>query len=166
MKIVLIGFACSYKSSAGKLLAKKLNYEHVDTDKLIEQFAGKTVADIFATDGENAFRGLERQALLSLTDCDNVVISCGGGTATCSDFKLLANNATVVWLTANAATVRSRLGDVARPLFDGKSEKEIANLIEIRTPYYNQYADITVATDNLNSMQVADVVLSKILQNL
>lgn len=165
MKIILIGFACCYKSSAGKLLAQKLNCKHVDTDKVVELVTGKTVADIFAASGEAEFRKKERDALMSLTDCDNVVISCGGGSVLCDDFKMLAEGSTVVWLTATADTVASRLGNTPRPLFDGKSVCDIDKLIKARNPYYLKYAEITIATGGLTSEQVAESVYNIVRSN-
>lgn len=163
MKIVLIGFACCYKTSAGELLAKKLNYAHIDVDKMIEAGAGKSVAEIFASSGEREFRKLERQALLSLIPCEDVVISCGGGSVLADSFDVFAEGATVVWLTANADTVVSRLGGVSRPLFDGKSADDIYRLMDVRAPYYAKYADLVISTDNLTSNQVADIVFNKLI---
>lgn len=158
MKIVLIGFACCYKTSAGKLLADKLNYDHVDVDAIVEDVANKSIAEIFATKGESEFRKLENDALLAVRACGNTVISCGGGSALCRDFKLLADVSTVVWLTAKAETVMSRLGGAVRPLFDGKSVDDVSRIMDGRNAYYSKYADITVATDGLTSEQVADVL--------
>lgn len=163
MKIVLIGFACCYKTSAGELLAKKLNYAHIDVDRMIEAGAGKSVAEIFANSGEEEFRRLERQALLSLIPSNDIVISCGGGSVLADSFEVFAEGSTVVWLTANADTVVSRFGSVPRPLFDGKSADDISRLMDVRAQYYAKYADIIVSTDNLTSSQVADAVFGKLV---
>lgn len=162
MKLVLIGFACCYKTSVGKLLAEKLNYTHIDTDEMIVENAGRSIADIFANAGETAFRKMESAALLKVVNLDNAVISCGGGSALLSTFKQLAENATVVWLTASASTVISRLGSAPRPLFDGKAIDDIAAVIDERTSYYARYADLTVSTDGLTSQQAADIVYGKL----
>lgn len=158
MKIVLIGFACSYKTSAGKYLAQKLNYKVIDTDSVVENVAGKSIADIFATEGEAGFREREGQTLLSLSYCDNVVISCGGGSPLNAAFGKLASDSTVVWLTSTAQTVQQRLGQTARPLFDGKSVEQLDKLIIAREPCYAKYANVTVATDGKTSQQVADEI--------
>ena len=162
MKIVLIGFACCYKTSAGELLAKKLNYAHIDVDKMIEAGAGKSVAEIFETSGEKEFRRFERQALLSLIPSNDIVISCGGGSVLADSFEVFAEGATVVWLTANADTVVSRLGGVPRPLFDGKSADDIDRIMDARAPYYAKYVNLNVATDGLTSNQVADILFNKL----
>lgn len=147
------------------MLAEKLNYEHIDTDGKIEAGVGKSVAEIFASCGERKFREFERQVLLSLIACDDVVISCGGGAALCPDFEKLASGSTVVWLTAAATTVKSRLSG-GRPLFDGKTVCEIERLISVRSPYYAKYADFAVATDGLTSRQVADIIFDKLSNTL
>lgn len=159
MKIVLIGFACSYKSTVGKLLAEKLNLLHVDTDSAVEETARKSIAEIFAQKSELEFRRFESWTLLQASYLDDVVISCGGGGPLHSAFDKLAVGATVVWLTSTAGTVRQRLGQTARPLFDGKTVGQLDELILQRTPYYAKYANITVATDNKTSQEVADEIL-------
>lgn len=158
MKIILIGFACCYKTSSGEILAKKLNFSHIDIDKAIERATGNTVAEIFAAQGEKQFRKLERDALIASARLDNVVTSCGGGSVLCPDFDALWDDASVVWLTASPKTIYSRLGGNPRPLFDGRSINEIAESLNLRVPYYSRYADVTVATDNFTSEQVADAV--------
>ena len=159
MKVVLIGFACSYKTSVGRLLANKLNVQHIDVDNLVEERSGQTVAEIFAIGGECAFRTKEEQALLSLTDCDDAVISCGGGAPLHSSFNQLAETSAVVWLTATAATVKQRLGGTIRPLFDGKTTEQLDEMINNRAAYYAKYANVTIATDGKTSEQVADEVV-------
>lgn len=164
MKIVLIGFACSYKTSVGKLLAEKLNYKHVDTDVEVEQLAGKSIAEIFELQSELEFRRLESWILLRTSYLDDAVISCGGGAPLHSAFDKLSAGATMVWLTSSANTVKQRLGQTARPLFDGKTVDDIAAIMDVRAPYYAKYADITVSTDGLTSQQVADAVYSQLIQ--
>lgn len=158
MKIVLIGFACSYKTSVGKLLAEKLNLRYVDTDRAVEELAGKSVADIFEQQSELEFRRLESWTLLRASYLDDVVISCGGGGPLHSAFDKLAVGSTVVWLTSTASTVKQRLGQTARPLFDGKTVEQLDELLVERTSYYAQYANIKVATDDKTSAQVAEEI--------
>lgn len=158
MKIVLIGFACCYKTSVGTLLAEKLHYRHLDTDSLVELAAGASIPDIFARYGEEAFRQAENRVLFDIANCDDAVISCGGGSPLLYGFDTLVQGAQVVWLTASAQTVRLRLGKSSRPLFDGKTVEELAGLITRRNPYYAKYASVTVSTDGLTSNEVADIV--------
>lgn len=166
MKIVLIGFACSYKTSVGKLLAQQLNMEWVDTDEMVTHYAKKSIAQIFVQDSELEFRRAESFALLEAAHKDNVVVSCGGGGALHSAFEKLACGAKVVWLTSTAATILSRLGGEPRPLLDGKSVEQIDELIIKRTPYYQKYANLTVATDGKTSEQVTDEIVSLLPVNM
>ena len=111
MKSVLIGFSCAYKTCAGKILAEKLGYNFIDTDKTLERRTGMSVAEIFARNGEERFREEENALLYELAEsnCDNAVIACGGGSPLCSGFRALACNAAVVWLTVGVDYVLSRL---------------------------------------------------------
>lgn len=79
MKIVLIGFMGTGKSSLGKLLARKLNFTFIDTDAVIEEHQGRSISAIFATDGEPFFRQLERELAGELALIQEAVISTGGG---------------------------------------------------------------------------------------
>lgn len=165
MKIILIGFACCYKSSAGKLLAQKLNYAHIDVDKVVEESAGKSIADIFANEGEAAFRDKESAVLMAITKLDNVVVSCGGGSVLSQCFADVAAGSTVVWLTASPEAVHSRLGGVQRPLFDNMSIEQLSAAMDMRVPYYTGYANCTVITDNKTSEQVASEIVTLLCAN-
>ena len=78
--LILCGFMGSGKSTVGRLLARRLHRPFVDLDEFIEQQTGQTVAEIFNTRGEGAFRALEREAARSLCSQSGLVLSCGGGT--------------------------------------------------------------------------------------
>lgn len=160
MRIILIGFACSYKSSVGKLLAEKLNYKHVDTDRLVEETARKSIVDIFEQQSELEFRRLESWTLLRASYLDDAVISCGGGGPLHSAFDKLAAGSTVVWLTAVPETVYSRLGGERRPLFDNASVEQLSATMEVRAPYYEKHANYVVATDGKTSEQVANEIVA------
>ena len=153
-KIVLIGFATSGKSSVGKLLADELKAKFVDTDAEIERDCGMTVQQIFDTYGETYFRQKENQLLNTLAAQQNIVVACGGGSVIAQSFPQLAESSVVIWLTATAATVKSRLGNAPRPLFDGLSEQQLAAFIDRRTPLYKRYATATIPTDNLSTEQI------------
>ena len=153
-KIILIGFATSGKSTVGRLLADKLNAKFVDTDAEIERDCKMSVQQIFDEYGEEYFRKKENKLLLSLASRQDVVVACGGGSVMAEGFEEFAADGIVIWLTAAAATVKRRLGDTARPLFDGLSEQQLAAYIDRRTPLYQRYAQIVIVTDNLTAEQV------------
>ena len=161
--VVVIGFAACYKTSVGALLAKKLNYPFVDTDAEIESICNKSVQQIFDACGQAYFRKMESELLQTLKV--NAVISCGGGSVLADGFDEFARGSTVVCLTASAQTVHSRLGAVARPLFDGLSVEELNTYIQQRKPLYDKYADITVSTDGQTPEQVAEQVYAILVQS-
>lgn len=164
-KIVLIGFAACYKTSVGRLLAHRLNCTFVDVDEEIERSSGLTVQQIFSKHGEESFRQRESAMLAQLATDTFCVVACGGGSVLSSNFKAFASDATVVWLTAMASTVQSRLGETARPLFDKLSESELQTYINNRQPYYTKYANFSVATDGLTPEQVTELIVQLLSNN-
>ena len=79
MLIFLVGYMGCGKSTLGREMARRLGYEFVDTDNFIEEQQGKKISAIFAEEGEDYFRKLEREAVKSLKGRDNVIVSTGGG---------------------------------------------------------------------------------------
>ena len=90
--IFLIGYMGSGKSTLGKALAQRCDIRFIDLDDYIEERAGKKIREIFAEDGEAAFRDLERRMLLEVSDMDNVLVACGGGTPCFGDNMELMNS--------------------------------------------------------------------------
>ncbi len=160
-KIVLVGFACSGKTTVGKLLAADYGFVSIDTDNAIEQRCGMSVGEIFAKYGEEYFRKQEAALLADLPD-NNCVISCGGGTPTVDGFAEFAADATVIWLKVSAPFVNARLGNVARPLFDGLTEAELAEKIAVRSKIYAEFADYVVDTDNFTP-EVIEKIISRLV---
>lgn len=159
-KIVLIGFAACYKSSAGKIIAKRLGYKLADTDKLAQDKAGMPVSRILNELGEQAFRQIEGETLIAVSQMENVVISCGGGSVLSQDFATLAKDSEVVWLTATAQTIYKRLNGKTRPLFDSLTVDELQAKMDERHSLYERYSTLRFTTDNRSSRQVAEEVLS------
>ena len=159
MKIILIGYSCSYKSSAGKILAEKRGLDFIDVDEQISRTYGEDVTDIFAKYGESEFRKRESAVLSNIAEGRNFVVACGGGSVLCGNFADVCRGAVVVWLTSSVDTVMSRLGEVHRPLSDGLSKEELAKKIKERSAYYSRYANLTVATDSLTAAEAADRIM-------
>ena len=108
--LILCGFMGSGKSTVGRLLARRLHRPFVDLDEFIEQQTGQTVAEIFNTRGEGAFRALEREAARSLCSQSGLVLSCGGGTVlNPQTAALLKQSGTVIYLKVLPQTVLQRL---------------------------------------------------------
>ena len=160
MKIILIGFASSGKSTVGRILADKLQTDFYDSDNLIEKETHLTVAQIFSQFGEAHFRMLENQTLQRLCDVTDAVIALGGGSVLCSNFAALAQNATVVWLQVSATKAIERLaGDFTRPLFSGLTFDAFHNLVKQRNLLYSAAYNIAVDTDDKTPTQAAQEIL-------
>ncbi len=164
MKIVLIGFAASYKSSAGKLLAEQLNYEFYDTDAIVESMTGTSVAELIKGFGEYYFREKEHQALNLASKHENSVISCGGGSVLWKEFSSFAAESAVVWLKTSAETVQSRLDGCSRPLFDKMTLGELKKAVASREKIYRRFANFSVGTDDKTPEQVANDILAELRQ--
>jgi len=169
MKLILIGFATSYKTAAGKIVARKENCDFFDTDELIEKRENKTIAQIIAQEGESALRRVEDDVLLSVANA-NGVVSCGGGSALSQNFlRLKSSDSVVVWLKTSAETVRKRLGYPVRPLFDGLLFEDLQKKVAEREKIYEKLADICVVTDDKSAEEVADAlssIFNKFIGNL
>lgn len=161
MRLILIGFAASYKTSAGKILAQKFGTEFWDTDWQVEKSLGDSVARVFQIQGESVFRRAESDVLKELKTASGV-ISCGGGAVLSPYFKSFAQGGTVVWLQTSAQTVRERLQAGTRPLFDGMSQDQFQQHISLRAPLYEKYASFCISTDGKTSAQVADEAEQKL----
>lgn len=148
--VVLCGFMGCGKSTVGKRLAPMLGCRFIDMDHYIEQQAGKSVSEIFAEEGEAAFRAMEYAACETLGKTDGLVIATGGGAVLRQEnVQALRQNGTIVWLRVTPETVLKRLaGDRTRPLLM-RSDKEAAvrDLMAQREPLYRAAADLVVEGD-------------------
>lgn len=155
--IALIGFMGTGKTSVGRLLAESLGFEFLDTDELIQSRTGRTIADIFAKEGEPAFRKLERQIVQELSDRKKTVISTGGGLPTNPEnLAALKSFALVICLWAGPEKIWERVRHQShRPLLhDTDPQKKINDLLALRSPFYRQ-ADVLVNTDQRSAREVA-----------
>lgn len=154
--IVLIGLSGTGKSTAGAWLARALNRPFVDTDQLIEQEAGRSIADIFREQGEPEFRRIEARAFAKAVDQTGAVVATGGGIVEHPDNERLLRDARVVWLSARPAALAARLSAHSdRPLLQGDPIGALTAQAERRTPRYAALADWIVATDHLTAEQTA-----------
>jgi shikimate kinase len=158
---VLVGFMGAGKSSVGKEVARRLGAEFVDVDDRIEAGAGKRVREIFASEGEQAFREREHEAIRDAVSVPGRVISTGGGAfLDAENRRVLRAYAPVIFLDVSPAGSLKRLeGDTSRPLLSGEDrEKAVTELMEKRRPGYRE-ADFRVNTENLPPDRVAEEVL-------
>lgn len=163
-KAVLVGLPGSGKSTIGRQLAKALGVGLLDTDVAIEQRTGRSIADIFATDGEQEFRRIEEDVVrAALADHDGV-LSLGGGAVTSPGVRAALAGHTVVYLEISAAEgVRRTGGNTVRPLLAGpdRAEKYRA-LMAKRAPLYRRVATMRVDTNRRNPGAVVRHILSRL----
>ena len=149
------------KSCVGRVAADTLHFTFLDTDHVIEARAGKTISDIFAQDGEPAFRQWERRIVEELTRRDKTVIATGGGLpADEANLASLKTHALVVCLWASPETIWERVrGQDHRPLLkEADPLAKVRTLLAAREPFYRQ-ADVLVNTGMRSVREVAQHVV-------
>ena len=152
--IILIGFMGSGKTTFGRWLERHHEMKLVDTDEYIVEREQRTINDIFASEGEEYFRGLETEALRELSDKNegDMVISVGGGLPLRDvNGELLHELGMVIYLRAKTETLEKRLAhDKTRPLLAGGNLHDgIEELMRQRSGIYEQRADLIIDTDDL-----------------
>ena len=161
MMITLTGFMGSGKTTVGKVLADFLGCPFMDLDDLVVKKAGKSIPDIFAQDGEPAFRQLEAQVLRKTVEKyaeSTAVLALGGGAVLAPASAALLHEKTVcIYLRATLDTLLARLeGETAgRPLADAS----LADRLASREPIYEETAHVTIDTDGLSPDEVADEII-------
>lgn len=169
MNIVLIGYRGTGKSTVARHLALELAWDWVDADVEIELRAGKSIAAIFADEGEARFRDWEAAVLAELIGRERTVIAAGGGAVLrAENRRLLERSAHVVWLRAAPATILKRVeSDVTtasrRPrLTTVGGEAEVLRLLAEREPFYRASAGIEIDTENKSPAEVADEIMHQL----
>ena len=166
--IFITGFSGSGKTATGREVARRLGWRFVDTDDEIASAAGKSIEDIFAHDGEPAFRDLEHRCLSSACEGEKQVVSAGGGMMVDQrNRELMQRSGVVVGLEATPETIHRRLADesaepgerVARPMLG--QDGELERIRSLKSERQSSYAlgQWTVHTDRLSSEQVAEEVI-------
>jgi shikimate kinase len=163
-KAVLVGLPGSGKSTIGRRLAKALGVDLLDTDAAIEQQTGRTIADIFANDGEQEFRRIEEDVIrVALAEHDGVV-SLGGGAVTSPGVREALVGHTVIYLEINANEgVRRTGGTTVRPLLAGPDRAaKFRALMAKRVPLYREVATMWVDTNRRNPGAVVRHIVSRL----
>lgn len=160
--IVVVGAPGSGKSTVGRLLAERLGLPFTDVDTVIEQRAGKPIAEIFADDGERAFRELETATTLELLAGPGV-LSLGGGAVTSARIRESLSGHRVIWLKVSAGAAAKRVGlNTARPLLLGNVRGKLIKLMAERQPLYAEVATETVDTDDHEAGTVVELILAAV----
>ncbi|WP_242622640.1 shikimate kinase [Lachnoclostridium sp. Marseille-P6806] len=162
-KFVLIGFMGCGKTTVGRLLAEREKLRFMDTDQQIEAEEGRTVSEIFASDGEERFRELETALLARLAGeaAGGCVYAVGGGTPLREENRaLLRKMGEVIWLSVQPDTVLKRLShDRSRPLLQGADrEQRVRELLKKREDCYRAAADRVIPVDGADSGGIAAII--------
>jgi shikimate kinase len=166
--IYIVGFMGSGKTTAGKKLASLLGWSFIDLDKRIEEYAGKTIPEIFSQSGEDYFRIIETQLLRNLKMCTKTVISTGGGTPCYIDnMDYMIETGLTIYLKLTPAELKSRLSQSKgkRPLIKDLDQNELTSFIKeklaVREKWYER-SDITMDGIDLD----INLLLSHVKSNL
>ncbi len=160
VNLALIGFMGTGKTSVGWMVAESLHFTFLDTDEMIQSRTNRSIAEIFAKDGEAAFRTLERQIVEELSTRVKTVISTGGGLPTNPEnLASLKSHALVVCLWSSPEKIWERVRHQShRPLLHGPDpQKQIRELLGAREPFYKQ-ADVLINTDQRSAREVAQQI--------
>jgi len=153
------------KTTVGRLLAEALGRPYVDSDEYVEARTGRTVREIFETDGEAAFRSCETEALRAATEASDpsVIAVAGGAVLDPANRGLIRGAGSVVWLRADVEVLAARAGGGGhRPLLGDDPKAAIARLYPTREPLYEEVATIVVDVDGKTAESVADEILAQL----
>ncbi len=163
--IILIGFMGCGKTGVGIRLSYKLRRTLIDTDKWIERKQNKSISEIFATEGEEVFRKMEKDCLFELLEKENGrIISTGGGLPTrVENHQFLKQLGRVYYLQVSPETVYERLkGDTTRPLLAGGDPMDkIRKLLEQRKPLYEACADVIIDVNDKTFQEILEEIAER-----
>jgi len=164
---VLIGPPGAGKSTVGPLLAALLGAEFAETDAMVEAAAGKPVSDIFVSDGEPAFRAMERTAVARALEQRPGIVALGGGAVMDPQTRERLAGHRVVYLQTGFAAAARRVGlGAPRPLLIGNPRARLRELLAERLPVYESLARITVVTDDRDPQEIADEIAAAVTARL
>lgn len=167
--IFLIGYRGTGKTTVARALAARLGFDSVDADDVIEQQAGKTIAGIFADEGEPAFRDWEARVVGELSRERRMVVALGGGAVLREENRqAICAAGQVVWLVAGVETILKRM--VADPVTASRRPDltkaggvaEVEALLAKRTPLYRECATLIVDTEGKSAAEVADEIAANL----
>jgi shikimate kinase len=172
MRIFLTGYMGCGKSTIGRKVAALMGMNFIDLDKYIEERYFKSVSDIFAQEGEEAFREKDLLALQEVSQFEEIVIGTGGGAPCFFDNMKLMNDAGItIYLAPDIETLTCRLlkSKTERPLIAGKSNEELRQFIlhalEVRAPFYEQSKIIIRGKNDIQPEEVFRLI-NEYLKNI
>lgn len=173
MRIFLTGYMGCGKSTIGRKVAALMGINFIDLDKFIEERNFKSVPDIFAQEGELAFREKERQALMEVSQFEDIVVGTGGGAPCFFDNMQLMNDAGItIYLAPDNDILAYRLlkSKTERPLIAGKSREDLLEFIETalqkRAPFYEQSKIVIRGVNDVQPEEVLKLINKHLVANL
>lgn len=163
-RIFLIGPMGAGKSAVGRLLAQRLGYCFVDSDRTLEERTGVDISRIFDVEGEEGFRSREELILQELTQSSDIVLATGGGAVIREGNRAcLQERGIVVYLRTTVDTQLIRTRHSHRPLLQTKDPRfRLQELMQTRAPLYEDLADITVDTDHGTIAAIVDDIIQQL----
>jgi len=166
MAITIIGYRGTGKTTVGAELAQRLDWDYIDIDPELEKRARKSIAAIFAQDGEPYFRDLESAELARHLTGETIVVSAGGGVILRDlNRDLMCKSGPVIWLMADEATIAARIQSdptsaTRRPSLTRTDPiSEIQQVLAFRRPLYSAAATIQVQTDGRSPAAIVDEIM-------
>lgn len=162
--IVLIGIVGSGKSTIGKKLARKLNLQFYDSDKVIEEREGLSIVDIYDYKGEQYFRYLEESVIKEILNYGTLLLSTGGSTFMNEELRsLIKQKAISIWLSTDIETLYSRVTrrNTRPELNHGNKKAILQQMLDERSEIYNK-ADIIVESKDYDVHYIVDVIKSRL----
>jgi len=163
--IILIGPMGSGKTSTGRILAKQLGYDFVDTDDEVVERTGVSIAYVFDVEGESGFRQREHHALMKFSDSQKVVIATGGGIITHDKSRtIIKDHKSVVYLKTSIEKQieRATVSDKRPLLIDTDPASKLQELMLTREPLYEEISDIKINTDERTPREIALEIIDRL----
>ncbi len=165
MKIFLVGYRCTGKTTIGKLLADRLEFDFMDTDRTIEQQTGSSILHIVQTHGWETFRQFEKKTLFKTKKIENTVVATGGGIIMDTENReFIKENGICVWLDADIETILLRLNtdnktcDSRPSLTIHDLLKETDELVRQREPFYEKTAHLRIDTSVHSPEEIVNII--------
>ncbi|MEN8210799.1 MAG: shikimate kinase [Thermodesulfobacteriota bacterium] len=169
MKIFLIGYRCTGKTTIGKILAKGLNFDFVDTDHIIEQKTGSNIRQIVEKHGWDRFRLLEKETILNTKNYENIVVATGGGIVIDPDnVQFIKKSGFSIWLDADIKTILKRLDSdsrtsLSRPsLTNHNLATETKEMLNLRNPLYKKSAHVRIDTTIHKPKEIVNIIYRRL----